>query len=111
MSQYEQRPMNAEQTHACNKCRRLCPISLALAAGIVGGLGPMLLGWSASGDHWGAAMVQVIGSVYNGFAPTMTGALWGGLWGFLDGFISGLIFALVYNSSVRCFRCKRMKSA
>lgn len=96
----------------CKKPRRyskLSPLALALAAGSIHGFGVLFLGWAAANQHWGLAMVQVIGSVYKGFGATMTGALWGGVWGFMDGFISGLIFAWLYNLCACCAICRCKK--
>jgi hypothetical protein len=88
-----------------NCCCGLGVLSLALAMGVVWGLGTLFLGWMASTHQWGVPMVHVIGSVYRGFEPTMTGAWWGGLWGFVDGFVGGVVLALVYNAVQRC--CKK----
>src|SRR5690242_10383475 len=83
-----------EKEHECGTCyhcSKFSPLSLALAAGIVFGLGTFVLGLMATQNNWGLAMVHIVGSVYKGFAPGIAGAAWGGLWGFVDGFISGLL--------------------
>lgn len=54
----------------------------------------------------GQNLVSALGSIYYGYAPTVTGVLFGVLWGFLDGFISGVILAVVYNFSIRHCPCK-----
>jgi len=91
---------------SCGKCRcysKLKPIALALAGGVVGGIGTLFLGWSAAVGNLGVAMVRVLSSVYLGFEPTMHGAFTGGAWGFADGFVSGLIFGYAYNLFLCCY--------
>lgn len=94
-----------EECKGCRKYSKLCPFSLALAAGIVCGLGTMLLGWIAHAE-WGMGAVQMMASVYKGFGPGLTGGLWGALWGFLDGFVTGLVFTLIYNACLCCAKAR-----
>lgn len=89
----------------CGGCRRLCVMGVALAAGIVNGLGMIIMGFLASSYNFGLPMVNLIATVYKGYAPGLHGALWGGLWGFVDAFVAGLVFALIYNGISYCCRC------
>lgn len=57
----------------------------------------LLLGW-ISVRGWGARVVEVLSSLYIGFASTFWGGVIGGLWGFADAFLAGLVFALLYNA-------------
>ncbi len=91
----------------CHTCTRIYPLPLALAAGVICGLGALSLGWSAALGDWGVAMVKAMGSVYHGYTPTLKGGMWGGLWGFMDGFVSGLLLAYLYNFFLCC--CKWAK--
>lgn len=68
-----------------------------LAAGVLWGLGVLVLGWMAAAG-WGAGMVQVLGSVYLGYTATFLGGIIGGVWAFVDGAVAGAIFAWLYNS-------------
>jgi hypothetical protein len=74
--------------------------ALALTAGIIWGAAMLLVGlanliWPA----YGAAFLQIMGSVYPGYeaAPTIDSLILGTLYGFLDGAIAGLLFAWLYN--------------
>jgi hypothetical protein len=60
----------------------------------------LLAGWLAM-FGWGGGLVEVIASVYIGFAPTFAGAIIGAVWGFIDGAVGGAIIALVYNRIAR----------
>lgn len=84
--------------------RRLCVGGVAVAAGIVNGVGMLLLAWLAAYD-FGVPIVHIVGSIYKGFGPGIHGALWGFLWGFVDAFIAGLLFAWLYNIIVRWCGC------
>jgi len=55
------------------------------------------LGW-ASMFGVGIKFVEIIASVYIGFAPSFIGGIIGGIWGFFDGGIGGNIIAFVYNA-------------
>jgi hypothetical protein len=85
--------------------RRLCVTGVALAAGVVNGLGMIILGLLAGSYNFGIPMVELISSIYKGYAPGLHGALWGGLWGFVDAFVAGLVFALIYNGISFCCHC------
>ncbi len=71
--------------------------ALAVALGIAWGAGMLFTGW-ASIFGWGEKIVDVMSSVYIGFAPSLLGGFIGGVWGFMDGAIGGAIIALVYNA-------------
>jgi len=71
---------------------------LALGLGVMWSLGILCLGWLAAAFGIGRKLVEVIGSVYIGYAPTFFGAIIGALWAFFDGALGGAILALVYNA-------------
>ena len=75
---------------------RLRIVPVALAFGLTWGIGVMLLGW-VSGIGWGGRLVDVLSSVYVGYASTFLGGLIGGAWAFVDGFVAGLLLAFLYN--------------
>lgn len=71
--------------------------ALAIGLGLSWGLGMLLVG-EAAAFGWGGKFVDVISSVYIGFAPTLLGGVIGGIWGFFDGAIGGALIALFYNA-------------
>lgn len=87
-------------------CCRLGVFPFALAIGITSGLGMLIMGLLAMHYHWGTPVVNLVASLYKGYAPTVEGALWGGLWGFIDGFICGIVIVFIYNICIRCCKPK-----
>jgi hypothetical protein len=45
--------------------------------------------------------VELVGSVYLGYAPTPAGAVIGAVWGGIDGAVGGAVIAWLYNRFVR----------
>lgn len=80
--------------------QRLSVKGLAIGLGVCWGLCIGLSGWIAIWG-WGKSFVEVMSSVYIGFAPTPLGGIIGMLWGFIDGAIGGAIIALVYNAVIK----------
>lgn len=76
---------------------RLNVFALALAGAITYAFCLLCLGWAAWFLDWGNILVETIGSLYLGYAPTLVGAVIGAVWAFVDGFIGLLIFGLIYN--------------
>lgn len=58
------------------------------------------LGLLAGFFNWGVPFVELMGSLYIGYKPTLIGSLVGGVWALVDGAIAGVIIALVYNRLV-----------
>lgn len=56
---------------------------------------------------YGATYVELVGSIYIGYAATFVGAILGAIWGFVEGFIIGYLFAWLYN----CMMCKYCKDS
>ena len=56
-----------------------------------------LYGLLAALFGWGAAMAEIVGSLYVGFGPTFAGALIGAVWGFAVGFVFFAAGAWLYN--------------
>ena len=73
--------------------------ALAIGVGVSWATCMLFAGW-ASMFGWGAKLVELMSSVYIGFAPTFLGGLIGAMWGFIDGAIGGAIVAFVYNMIV-----------
>jgi len=70
----------------------------AIAAGLLWGCGVFLAGLAgAITGSYMVAFVNVIGSVYPGYAPTYIGSVIGGVWALLDGAIAGGLLAYIYN--------------
>ncbi|HHT9155715.1 MAG TPA: bacteriophage holin, partial [Candidatus Tripitaka sp. YC43] len=57
----------------------------------------LILGLIAMSFGCGTALLEMIGSYYIGYKPTLLGSLVGGVWGLIDGFICGAVVAWVYN--------------
>ncbi len=71
--------------------------ALGLASGIVWSFGIILAGLMAAFLDWGTPFVELMGSCYIGYAPTLVGSLIGGMWAVVDGGVTGVLIALVYN--------------
>ncbi|MEE9125296.1 MAG: bacteriophage holin [candidate division NC10 bacterium] len=69
---------------------------LGVALGLTWGAGVLFLGL-AGAIGWGRPVVDVLGSFYLGFGPSLFGSLIGGLWGFVDGAVGGVVIAWLYN--------------
>lgn len=69
---------------------------MALTGGIIWAAANLIAGLTAMAG-WGGAYVDVMGSIYIGYAPTVMGALIGAAWAFVDGLIGGAVFAYLYN--------------
>ena len=77
---------------------KLKPNALGLTAGIIWGVGLMLVTWwSLILYPTGGAILQLIGRFYIGYSVSFLGSIIGLIWGFIDGLICGYIFALLYN--------------
>ena len=75
---------------------RLNVKGLTLACGLVWGAGVLLLGLAGAAG-WGRALVEVLGSLYIGFRPTVVGSVIGGIWALIDGAVGGAVVAWLYN--------------
>jgi hypothetical protein len=71
--------------------------ALAIGLGVSWAFAMLFLGW-ASMFGWGIKFVEIMASVYIGFAPSFIGGITGAIWGFFDGAIGGAIIACVYNT-------------
>jgi hypothetical protein len=76
---------------------RLGVLGFALALGVTGAVFMLFLGLAGWLFDWGTALVNLIASLYIGFAPTFPGSILGAIWGFIDGFIGGVVLAWTYN--------------
>ncbi len=80
--------------------RKIDAKSAILAFGITWAVAMLFVGWVAM-FGWGTKVVDVLASLYIGFAPTFIGGLIGAVWGFFDGAIGAAIFVFVYNAIVK----------
>lgn len=71
--------------------------ALALASGLVWGLGLFLMTWWIILFEGSTGEVTLIGQLYRGYNISPTGSLIGLLWGLADGLIGGALFAWLYN--------------
>ncbi|OPX23484.1 MAG: hypothetical protein B1H03_01530 [Planctomycetales bacterium 4484_113] len=76
---------------------KLNVLAFALAAGIIFAIYFFCLGLCAWQFDWGTPLVEVVGSLYIGYATTLLGSVIGAIWAFADAFIGALILALLYN--------------
>ncbi|MFH1095645.1 MAG: hypothetical protein V1728_05505 [Candidatus Micrarchaeota archaeon] len=70
---------------------------LAVAGAVLGAVWLGLLGLTTMGMGWGYGMMNMMGSIYLGYGPTLPGVLIGMLWGAIDGAICGYALAWIYN--------------
>lgn len=75
---------------------RLSVKGLGLSLGLTWGVGVLALGLIGI-TGWGRPMVDVLGSLYVGFRPTLQGSVIGGAWAFIDGALAGIVVAWLYN--------------
>ncbi|WP_193164254.1 bacteriophage holin [Microbulbifer hainanensis] len=80
-----------------NKC---APNALGVAVGVLWAAYVFFCGITAM-FGWGVALVEVLSSLYIGYAPTLIGAVIGAVWGFVDGYIAGVVIAWIYNRVVK----------
>jgi len=79
---------------------KLHAAKFGVALGIVWAFCCVFLSFSTMLFNWGNAWVDLLASLYIGYAPTVIGALIGMVWGFIDAFIGGLVVAWLYNKMV-----------
>lgn len=72
-------------------------LGLGCAVGISWGLGIFIMGLFATYFNWGVDFVNVLGSLYIGYCPTLVGSFIGLIWALVDGFIGGVVIAWLYN--------------
>ncbi len=69
---------------------------LGLSLGLTWAAGVVFLGLAGS-VGWGRPLVDLLGSLYLGFGPSLGGSLIGGVWAFIDGAVGGIVIAWLYN--------------
>jgi len=78
--------------------------ALALASGLVWGLGLFLLTWWIIAFDGVTGEPALIGHVYRGFNISPLGSVIGLAWAFVDGTIGGAVLAWVYNTVAKSTR-------
>jgi len=76
-----------------NKCQ---PVPLGIAVGALWAIYVFCLGIVAM-FNWGVPMVDMLASLYIGYAASILGAIIGAIWAFVDGLIAGIVVGWVYN--------------
>jgi len=71
--------------------------ALAIAGGVAWGALILFVGLTSTFFSWGNGFVDVMASIYIGFAPTLLGSIIGTLWALVDGALIGALIAWVYN--------------
>jgi len=84
---------------ATSTSKGLNPKAFALAAGVLWGLGCLVLGLTAAYGY-GTGFEKLFSTMYIGYSSTFGGAVIGGIWGFVDAFIGGYIFVWLYNKFI-----------
>lgn len=77
--------------------------ALAVGLGVSWAVSMLFAGW-VSIFGWGIKFVEVMSSVYIGYAPTFLGGTIGAIWGFIDGAIGVLfiiLMAIVYYRTIK----------
>ena len=80
--------------------KKLNVMGFAIAWGASFGVWIMILGWMAM-FGWGNKIVDILSSLYIGYAPTWLGGIIGGVWGFFDWAIGAAIVAWIYNMFIK----------
>jgi len=76
---------------------KLSVLGLGYALATVSAICALVLGLSAWLFGYGVELVNVLSSIYIGFAPTFWGMIIGIVLMAIDGFIGGLLIAYFYN--------------
>lgn len=76
---------------------KLNVLGLGIALGLVWAISMLFVGMTSWLYSWGNSFVDVMGSIYVGYKPTLVGSLYGTIFGFIDGFIGGVLIAWFYN--------------
>lgn len=74
--------------------------ALAFSFGIAWLILIFIIGIISSLSNWGVEFVNLVSSIYPGFAPTFLGSIIGGIWGFLSGLVWGGIIGSFYNKLI-----------
>ena len=76
---------------------RLNITALALASGLLWGVGLFLITWWIIAVEGTSDQVTFIGKAFQGYTVTAAGSLIGLVWAFFAGLICGAVFAWLYN--------------
>ncbi len=79
---------------------KLQPVPLGLAFGVLWAVYVFCVGITAM-FNWGGGIVEGLGTLYIGYAPSILGAFIGGVWAFVDGLVAGAIVAWIYNMTAQ----------
>ncbi|MFA5108192.1 MAG: bacteriophage holin [Candidatus Micrarchaeia archaeon] len=91
---------------SANCSERVCTMSLALALGILWGVGIALTTICAIFyEGYATAFLEVIKSIYPGYSVSYSGALIGLVYGFIGMFVNGYIIAWLYDMLTRRCGC------
>lgn len=90
---------------------KLSPVALGMSLGLLWGLSLLILGLMGHYYAYGHPFVSAIGTVYQGYEPSIKGSIIGGIIGFINAFIDGFLIAWLYNrfSRGQCGCCKSDK--
>jgi len=76
---------------------KLNVMALALACGLIWGLGILFMTWFVIALDGSTGEITVLSRVYRGYNISLGGSIIGMGWGLVDGFLGGLVLAGLYN--------------
>lgn len=76
---------------------RLSVLRLGVAIGLTTAIAMFITGILSWQYDFGTPILNLMSSIYIGFAPTLKGSFIGAGCGFVDGFICGILIAFFYN--------------
>ena len=100
---------NCKYECMCGSCAKLCVGAFAISIGITNSLLLLVIAWISTFCEWGHSLIQVLGSIYKGYEPSIIGGIWGALEGLIVGVICGTLLACIYNCCLCCcchFKCQ-----
>lgn len=82
---------------------KLHALSAALSLALIWGIGLFIWTLVTAQTGYGAAILDLISSIYPSYEISTVGAIWGLLWGFVDAFIGTYLVVWLYNYFVEKF--------
>lgn len=80
---------------------KLKPVALGLTLGIIWGAALFLMTWVSYWTGYGGLFMDLVVSIYPGYAVSPLGSIIGLFYGFVDAFVGGLVVAWLYNRLAR----------
>ncbi len=71
--------------------------AFGLACGLLWTVAVAFLALVAAKLNYATEFVDLLGTIYKGYGPSVSGALAGIVWAFVDAFVGGWLLAALYN--------------